>query len=190
MTGDQAFNMHIFTKGGHTITQMDMGAMGNIKCYIDKKNKKITILGVGQNLEMDMLDNSPQDAKGIEMKPTGKKDVINGFKSEEYTLTLDKGQMADAWLTNDLPKSVFEHMKDMQLSSAGSSGNMSTAVKKMMEKGMFFSRLIMNTPQGGDVTMDVTKVEEKDLDDAMFKVPADAHPKHVDQKMLQRMQGH
>lgn len=189
MMGEEPMHMQIFTKGDQTMSQIDMGAMGSMKSYVDRKNKKITMLGLmGQNLEMDMPENT-QDTQSVDMKPTGKKDVINGFKSEEYTVTLDKGQTADAWLTSDLPKSVLNQMKEMQLSSMGSSGNMGGAMKKMIQNGMFFSRITMNVPQGGDVTMDVTKFEEKDLDDAMFKVPADAHPKHIDPKMMQRM-GH
>lgn len=110
---------------------------------------------------------------GLTPTPTGKKDVISGYASEEYTSTV-AGTKITLWLTKALPD-YQQVLKEMGV--AFSQGPMAAMMKNL---GVDFTtlpgfpiRTVNEIQPGQSMTTTVTSVSIKPLPDSDFEVPAD-----------------
>jgi len=190
--GNEKVDMNYRLKGDHALLNMDMGAMGAMKVFVDKQSHKVTTIIPSMNMamEMDMPDDQAvaEKSKNFDIKATGKKETVNGYKAEEYMATLENGSVMTMWLTPDLPKSFLDGMKG-SMNFPGQSDKMGPAMKKIFEKGLMFVRMSVAKEGQNEMTMDLVKFEEKNLDDSIFEIPKGIKVQHVDPAAMKGMRG-
>jgi hypothetical protein len=107
-----------------------------------------------------------------QLTPTGKKDTISGFASEEYTTSIANSKMA-FWLTKALPN-YQDALK--QMSAAFSQGPMAAMMQSL---GLdintlpgFPIRIVQDAGGGQTMTSTVISVNAKPIADADFAIPS------------------
>lgn len=163
-------------KGGQT--RMDINPQMSV--LMDTTTGELKTLMHEQKMYMSMnaeaIKGMIQSAGGLpttkpEIKALGNKETINGFETEEYTLTQGT-TVTRLWVAKDFP--LYETFKKaMESLQKGPIGQMSPQAQ------MDFSQLpgmpiktVVNV--GGNETTSVVKsVEEKELSAEDFSVPAD-----------------
>src|SRR5438046_1753444 len=89
--GEVDIPMTINLKGGNVMMALDLGAMGGMKTYVDRvKEKVFVVLDVSRSGFEIQIPKTDQNAIAPELKTTGKKETINGYKCDEYTCDLDE----------------------------------------------------------------------------------------------------
>lgn len=147
----------------------DMPAAGAMAGYVlrDAGKNVWTMVMPSQRMYMDlsamqamMPDAAAQSAKAPDIKPTGKKETIAGVECEHVIVTANDGQY-DVCGAKGL--GAFSSMSSpMSRSNSGPPG--------LDRLGKDFFPLKAQKV-GGDVLMQVTKIEKKSLDASMFAVP-------------------
>jgi hypothetical protein len=184
-------NMKIYAREDKLAYEMAvMGGLFKIKTIIDRSNRTITMLmpnkqafvtdlrsmdsmrriiddSINKNDQLDSLAQSlPQ--------PTGKKMEINGFEVEEYTSKV-QGMDVQMWMTTDPRMQFYEIIQDAIL---GRQRTGMGGVEEMFAMIMPLSKgkipVQVTAKMNGEVfaTSELTKIEEMELDDDVFAIPA------------------
>jgi hypothetical protein len=177
MLGDQKIDMAINMKGDKSMTTSDIPNMGMMKTYLDKSAKKIIMVmeaqKQGQEMDLAAIEAAMQGKQFSEPKPTGKKETVKGYSTEEYKSTLDGGMEFDLWVTKDMPKEIATAITGSMESSMQMGGTKNKTFKALFAKGLTPVRI--NVKKDGDVqaTMEFSKAEPRKIDDKEFIIPAD-----------------
>lgn len=162
MSGDQA--------------RMDLGK--TISTIVDSKSGEVTSLMHSQKMAMQlpkstvdaMKNKLAQNQQKPDLKPTGKKETINGFACEEYTGTL-QGLKVSFWVTQDVP-----HQKEI-LDQINKVGGTASPFQAALQSGKDFPgfpiRTTITLPNNGTATTTVVSIKEQDLPASTFAVPSD-----------------
>jgi len=149
--------------------RLDMPATGGMTGYIvrDAGKNMTTMVMPSQRMYMDLgalqamvPEAATRTTKSPDIKPTGKKETIAGVECEHVIVTADDGQY-DVCGAKGL--GAFASM-----SSPMSRGNSGPPGLDRLGKD-FFPLKVQKV--GGEVAMQVTKIEKKSLDASMFAVP-------------------
>lgn len=168
-------------KGTHTridaapgmsiIMDLKTGDMLNVM-HAQKSYMKIPAAMAQQAMESMKKMAGDKPAEKPELKPTGKKETISGYASEEYTLMLGDKKMV-FWLTTALPN-YAGLLKEM--TAAMSEGPMAALMQgmtlDMSTLPGFPMRTVMDTGGGENITSTVVSISAKPIADADFAVPA------------------
>ena len=103
-----------------------------------------------------------------DIKPTGRKETINGFSCEEYAGT-SNGHKIEVWLAKNIPEATLiqEHLKKLD-ATANPAGS---ALKQLGIEGLPV-RTTIEIPGMGKTTMTLLSIVSNPLPDSDFKVPA------------------
>jgi hypothetical protein len=180
--------MTVYTKGALTRTEVttQMGSMAMIN-DADKK-EAITVIDARQmymkrSTDMPAMANPNAPArKPADIKRTGKMETIAGYKCEHVTVTEENGDVTDACMAKGLGN--FAPMGGGGMGRGGRGGGGGgggaggpggpppggnpTGWTRDMEKGFFPLKATKN----GETVIEVTSIEKKSLDAALFAPPA------------------
>jgi len=163
----------ITVSGDHA--RVDVGK--EVSSIVDSKAGTVTSLMHSQKIAMQMPEgalNAMQKKAGqpkpkLDLKPTGKKDVINGFNCEEYSGKVE-GMPISFWVTQDV-----QNQKEI-LAQIGKLSGGSDPFQAALQSGADFPgfpiRSVIKTPQLGTSTMTVISVKNEDVPDSVFAIPA------------------
>jgi len=136
----------------------------------DPSANKLTMLMDAQKAYMDMDFSSPTavpntDPKTSAVDKTGKTETIAGFDCEDWTVKDPSGKRTDVCMAEGLAFFDLEGVR----SGGGPSWN-----KDLRDKKYFPLRSVEYDKDGKEVSRsEVTKIDAKKLDDALFTVPKD-----------------
>jgi hypothetical protein len=158
--------------------RMDIGK--NISTIIDSKTGSTVALMHDLKMVMEVpaaifdaikkAGASAKEDSKLDLKPTGKKQTINGFACEEYAGKLKKMNVT-FWVTNEI-----ENQKEIldQLSKLQGDGD---PFKGALADGKDFPgvpiRTIFKTNELGTTTMTITSIKNEEVPDSVFEIPAD-----------------
>ncbi|HEY3876085.1 MAG TPA: DUF4412 domain-containing protein [Candidatus Kapabacteria bacterium] len=176
MGDDEKHSMIVNVKGDKSETEVDMGAMGTFKSYVDKAtNKSYIVVGPKMGYTMDLKnDSGSSSGPALDLKPTGKTKTIAGYAAQEYLLKGMEGiDQMSLWVSPDVPKELREGFHNSFGSNQRADPKQNQAINQLIDKGL--------TPVGVDaqkdgelaMSMELVKFEKKPLDDALFVPPAD-----------------
>jgi hypothetical protein len=105
-----------------------------------------------------------------DLKPTGKKETINGFACEEYTGKM-QGLDVTYWVTKDVAneKEILAQMGKL----SGDGDPFKAALADGGDFPGFPIRTVIKAPQIGTSTMTVVSIKNEDVPDSAFEKPAD-----------------
>jgi hypothetical protein len=106
----------------------------------------------------------------FELKPTGKKETINGFACEEYTTSF-QGMDSTFWLTKDVPNKdrVLEQLSGL----SGELDPLQGALKNTRKFPGFPVRTVLNDGRGGRTSVTLVSLKEAPIAASEFEVPSD-----------------
>jgi len=157
-------------------TRMDLGKM--ISTIVDSKSGEVTSLMHSQKMAMQlpkgavdaMKNKLAQNKQKPDLKPTGKKETINGFACEEYAGTI-QGLNVSFWVTQDVP-----HQKEI-LDQINKLGGTASPFQAALQSGKDFPgfpiRTTITLPNNSTATTTVVSVKEQDVPASTFVVPSD-----------------
>jgi hypothetical protein len=158
--------------------RVDLGKQ--ISSIVDSKTGTVTSLMHEQKMAMqlpegtfDSIKKAGEAEKGKskpELKPTGKKETINGFACEEY-LGKIKGMDVTFWVTKEVKnqKEILDQLSNL----SGGTDPFQGALASGEDFPGFPIRTIMKTPELGTMTMTVVSIKNEDVPDSAFDIPAD-----------------
>lgn len=159
--------------GGHA--RIDVG--DQFSSIVDLSTNTVTSLLHAQKLAMELpkgvfeaaRKRAATPATKPDLKPTGKKETINGYVCEEYTGTL-QGLAVTYWVTKDVPnqKEILAQMSQL----SGGADPFKGALASGADFPGFPIRTIVKSPQMGSSTMTVLSIKNADLPDSTFAIPA------------------
>jgi len=137
--------------------------------------KKMTVVIDAQKMFMEMdVPNFQTAAHGgapsaqAQVTKTGTHDRVAGYDCEIWDIKEPSGKRAQACIAQGIPFVDFANM-----GPPGSQGNTSPWMQELHDKRLFPLRVVEMDPEGKERSrMEVTKIEKKKLDDALFAVPA------------------
>jgi hypothetical protein len=180
MLGEDKLDMKCNVKGEKAMTEMDLGMQGAMHMYVDHATKKMTIvmdaMKMGFTTEIGDEDAMAAgvDDKDFDFKATGKKETVNGYAADEYQVKLDEGSNVDVWLTADAPEDVRRAMRGaMGHMQQKASPKQAKLYKMISDKGLMPVRTVISKGDEKMATIDLVKVEKKNLEDGLFVAPAD-----------------
>ncbi len=106
-----------------------------------------------------------------DLKPSGKKETINGYICAEYTGTL-QGLAVKYWVTRDIPNQQ-EILEQMSRLSGGGSDPFKAALASGADFPGFPIRTTVTVPQIGTSTMTVVSIKNADIPESTFQIPPD-----------------
>lgn len=176
MMGDP-MDMTINVKGNKIMMEMDGGAMGGMKIYLDKTDNKqyivMSAMKMGYEVASSVADKAEKGAlTAPALKPTGKAEKINGHQAEEFTAELEDATM-DLWLAKDFPKEMIDAMASSMRSNSSQSEGQLQLMKLISEKGYAPVRFSVKNGDETLATIDFIKFEKKSLSDDLFILPTD-----------------
>lgn len=152
----------------------------------DKKGNKITMVGLADwnthqmtllmsEQKMYMVHSIPTTDTGkngkqsFDFKPTGRKEKIAGYDTEEYAGT-SEGKRIEMWLTKGLGSFMMANMGKGRKAS-----QVAQWERFLREEGFFPMRTIIRSKEGAPEEMrtEVTSVEKGAQPDSLFAPPAD-----------------
>jgi hypothetical protein len=170
---DGKMQMTVKISGPHA--RVDVG--DQFSSIVDLSANTITSLLHPQKLAMELPKGAFEAAKKRaeaqtakpDLKPTGKKETINGYACEEYTGTL-QGLDVTYWITKEVPnqKEILAQMSQL----SGGADPFKGALAGGGDFPGFPIRTIVKSPQMGSSTMTVLSIKNVDLPDSTFAVPA------------------
>jgi hypothetical protein len=165
-------------KGDQTYTEMDLGAQGGMKMWIDRSANKMYMYmaALGNNgMVMDMPNDSVALAKAgdqvVDIKPTGKKATVAGHAAEEYLMTIKDGQMS-LWMASDFSKDLVSAFQNTMSSGQKQDVKVTRAIKDFIAKGQVPVKMQVTSAGEIAMTMELQKIEAKKLDDKIFERPS------------------
>lgn len=184
-------NMKIYAREDKLAYEMAvMGGLFKIKTIIDRSNRTITMLMPNKQAfvtdlrSMDslrkILDDSLNTGDQLDSlaenlpKPTGKKMEINGFEVEEYVSKV-QGMDVQMWMTSDPRMQFYEIIQDAILGRQRTGmGGVEEAFAMLMPLSKGKIPVQLTAKLNGEIfaTSELTKIEEMELDDDIFAIPA------------------
>jgi hypothetical protein len=187
-------------KGDKIMTEVDLGAQGGIKAWIDVPEKKAYMYSAAmgkKGMIMDFPDDAVSNKEGADdgLKATGQKATIAGHASEEYSMKTDDGDVA-FWMTSDLPKDIQQAFTHSMSMNQQKDPKLASSIKRLAAKGFVPVKTVIK--MGGEIAMssELVKIEPKKLDDKIFERPADVQfvsmaqqiGEHNESRRAERMQ--
>ena len=119
----------------------------------------------------DLLGNKTGNSGNIELKPTGKKEIINGFDTEEYTAQRNGIQMS-IFVAKQFPnyRKLVEALYQVQ------SGPAMDVLRSMSIPADLYPGLPIRTTEsimGQKIVVLLASAQETDVPDSEFAIPAD-----------------
>lgn len=194
--GDEKMEIVMNVKGEKLMVSTDMGPGGVMKMYSTNGGKSMIMVMEQMNMgmEMDLEQASSQattaSAEQSAMKPTGKKETVNGYAAEEWVATLDENNVMTMWLSADFDKSLVTAMQTaMKAQNAHSqSAAQSDILKTLTEKGMVAVRTEMTMNGETAAIVDLVKIEKTSIADAIFVPDPSIQIQKMDPSMMQQGQ--
>lgn len=158
--------------------RVDVGK--EISSIVDSESGSVSSLMHSQKIAMQLpkgaLDaikkkaSAEKSAGGPDIKPTGKKETINGFKCEEYAGTY-QGLQVSYWVTQDVEnaKTVMAQLSKL----SGEADPFKGALKDGTDFPGFPIRTVVKSPQMGESTMTIVSINDEEIPEKEFEVPAD-----------------
>jgi hypothetical protein len=171
IAGGGAMEMVCSLKGEKVRARMDMGG-STVDMYLREDGKSVVAVVMGQVMEMSAPQVTAPTEKDFAITPTGKKETINGYASEEHVVKSEEGEVS-AWVTKDIERESMDAvLKALKfVSDANASAKTQAAYDELAKTGVIPVRMVMQTEQG-KVTIDLVKIEKVPLSDDLFVVPA------------------
>lgn len=158
--------------------RMDMGKQ--ISTIVDSKAGTVISLMHEQKMAMQLPEGTLDSIKKSgaagreqlkpDLKPTGKKETINGFACEEYVGTV-QGMNVTFWITKEV-----ENQKEILDQLGKVSGGGDPFQGALADGGNFPGfpiRTVAKTPETGTMTMTVVSIKNVDVPEKTFTVPSD-----------------
>jgi hypothetical protein len=174
--GDQdKHDMVMNMKGDKFEVDMDAGVQGMLHIYLDRANKKATV--VSEQHKAGMIQNLPDDSavaaaaakmKDVDLKATGQKNEINGHACELYVLT-SPTETVNMWMSKDFTPGALAGIRAALMNNTKGSPAQKKAFRDLAEKGYFPVKI--EGKDGG--SMELVSIEAKSLPDSVFTVPTD-----------------
>jgi hypothetical protein len=184
-------NMKIYAREDKLAYEMAvMGGLFKIKTIIDRSSRTITMLMPNKQAfvtdlrSMDsmrkIIDDSLNTGNHLDSlaqnipKPTGKKMEINGFEVEEYVSKVE-GMDVQMWMTSDPRMQFYEIIQDAMLGRQRTGmGGIEEAFAMLMPLSKGKIPVQLTAKLNGEIfaTSELTKIEEMELDDEIFAIPA------------------
>lgn len=189
---DSPMPVKYFVKGG--LVRMEMQSpRGEMATIHDTKNKKMIMLMPQMQSYMERTMDVPAqgqpsgDAKKSEITKTGKTEKILGYDCEQFIMKGEKGD-TEMWAAKGLGTFMRPGMSGpggrMGGPGGGPSGpggmrggmgggqKLAAWEEEFRTKGFFPMRVVSHGADGKEESrMEATKIEKKELDAALFKVP-------------------
>jgi hypothetical protein len=175
-TGPMPLKTRMTIKAEGEKARVDIGK--EISSIVDSESGEVSSLMHAQKIAMqlpkgalDAMKEKVSDAgknEGPDIKPTGKKEKINGFDCEEYAGTF-QGLDVAYWVTNDLPNASA--VMDQLGKLSGGANPFKGVLKNGEDFPGFPIRTVITTPQAGTSTMTIVSVNEEEIPAAEFEVP-------------------
>lgn len=151
-------------------------ATGDVTTIMHTQKSYMTIPASSSKALMEQMQKSMQQQNGgapapsAKLQSTGKKEVINGYNTEQYTSAIG-GMKVTYWISSEFPnwKKVLEAMQSFQR------GGLATMAKGMMPDYASFPGIPVKTEVdfgGQKITTTLASAEEKDVDAKEFEIPA------------------
>lgn len=179
--GDEKMEMTMNVKGEKMMINVDMGPMGATKIFSVNGGKSMTVvmeqMKMGMEIDMEAAK-AAQVATASQqpsLKATGKKETINGYAAEEWSVEVDENNTMSLWLTSDIDKSLVSAMQAaMKAATAGNPNPAENEINKVLtEKGMIAVRTTASMNGEIAMVMDLIKIEKASIADATFALPTD-----------------
>jgi Domain of unknown function (DUF4412) len=151
----------------------------DMSTIVDSGSGAITSLVHAQKMAMELPEGTFDSIKKTaeekkqkskpDLKPTGKKQTINGFECEEY-VGMVEGMDVTFWVTKDVKnqKEILD-----QLGKLSGGGNpFEGALKSGEDFPGIPIRTVIKTPQAGTATMTVVSIKDMDVPDSTFQIPS------------------
>ena len=171
--------MKYFVKGDFIRMEMQ-SPRGEMAMIMDSKNKKTIMLMPQMQSYMERSIDAPTqgDAKKSEITKTGKTEKILGYDCEQFIMKNEKGE-TEMWAAKGLGTFVRMGMGGPGGGPGGRRGGMGGGgqtpaawEEEFRTKGLFPMRVVsLGTDGKEESRMEVTKIEKKALDAALFKAP-------------------
>jgi len=155
--------------------RMDMGKQ--VSSIVDSKTGAVTSLMHSQKMAMQLpegtLDSIKKSTAGQkekpDLKPTGKKETINGFACEEYAGKV-KGMDVTFWVTKEVAnqKEILDQLGKL----SGGNDPFQGALANGQDFPGFPIRTIVKSSEMGKMTMTVASIKNEDVPASTFEVPA------------------
>ena len=162
------------TKEGHLRMSMAAGDMGEFATLIDMEAGRMVSLIPQMNAYMVIpfdkaVEATTSDTQEGTFKKTGESTEILGYDCDQY-LYEDKNGVVEIWATEELGQFVaMPKGNPMQ----GGKKNKPAGWETALPDNFFPMRLVGRNKRGKEtMQMEVTRVQPKSLDDAMFEIPA------------------
>lgn len=170
--------MKYFVKGDF-IRMETQSPRGEMAIIMDSKNKKTIMLMPQMQSYMERTIDAPTqgDAKKSEITKTGKTEKILGYDCEQFIMKGEKGE-TEMWAAKGLGTFTRLGMGGPggpggRRGGMGGGGQMAAAwEEEFRTKGYFPMRVVSLGADGKEESrLEVKKIEKKELDAALFKVP-------------------
>jgi hypothetical protein len=155
--------------------RMDMGKQ--VSTIVDSKAGTLTSLMHEQKMAMQLPEGTLKSIQGAsagekakpDLKPTGKKETINGFACEEYVGTVS-GIDVTFWVTKDVEnqKAILDQLAKV----SGGADPLQSALANGGDFPGFPIRTIAKTPEMGTMTMTILSIKNEDVPDSAFEIPS------------------
>ncbi len=163
---------------GDKISTIMDGKSGKMTNLMHKQKMVMTMdSGDVQAMQQQILQAMGKDASTEaetvqpELKPTGKKETINGFDAQEYIVE-QNGMTSYLWLASNFPNKerILAQMAKFQNSEAF---KFAAAAKSYdVAKLPGIPVRVVSAVEGLETTVTLVSLEEKDVDASLFEIPA------------------
>jgi hypothetical protein len=187
--GDDPIPMTMNIKGNKVHAVMTLGAMGAMETYIDNDKKKLVqvmkAMNMGTEIDLSQMENKPAGESKENPKPvaTGKKEVINGFKCDEYTCKVDDIDM-EMWMTKDIPAAMTGSIQSAMGGVSRASGANASAFEELAKDGNIAIRTVFKQNGAVQLQTEIVKYESKTFPDSEFIVPSNITIQKMDPSMM------
>jgi hypothetical protein len=180
--GGDKMEMVMNVKGDKIMMDMDAGPAGAMSMYPKSDGSSMLIvmkaMKMGMEVNMDAANKLAQTTAAEaqpEMKATGKKETINGYAAEEWTVSMEENTTMTMWLTSDIDKGLAVAMQTAMkaMNSRNPSASQNAVAKKLAEKGMVAVRSTVAKDGDTMAVIDLVKIEKTSIPDATFTPPTD-----------------
>lgn len=151
-------------KKGHKLEAISIFNMESHEALMLMMDQKMYMT---MHLDTDALTDG-KSAQTFDFKPTGRKEKIAGYDTEEYAGNSD-GKRVEIWVTKELGQFVMANQ-----SKPGRKASQSAQWEKFMRENNFFAlRTIQRQKEGAaeQLRMEATSVEKATQPDSLFQPP-------------------
>jgi hypothetical protein len=190
--GEDKMEMVMSIKGEQMMISMDAGPIGGMKMFTQNGGKSMVMvmeqLNQGFEIQLDDAKIEKTVSAAPAVKPTGKKETINGYAAEEWVANLDENNTMTMWLTSDIESSLVKAMQTAMKAQNAQNPNaaQSEIMRTLSEKGMIAVRTIVATSGETQAVIDLVKIEKTSIPDATFAIPAGVNIQKMDPSMFQQ----